>query len=485
MKLKVKIPVCSKHKNELNYHCESCDELPCHTCTMKKHNGHVYDTVKNVVGKHRQQLKEMTDSIEEMIRGLSNTNDNIDKMAKKIRQKGDEVNERIDQYYDGVIQKVIEQKEHLKQQLQQKVTEKLNVAMRKLNEVECVQTQALSLKKLSDAAEKSSDHEVLSVKKQLICNTQQISKKLNVLNVPRQLATVEFVPTSKGLQQLGFLCSTATPDPQHCVAVGIPKYTIKGKQAEINIVTKDENGDDCFREENKVSVHFEGAIDTMMVRDEMCSYTYIASFVPQQVGEMKLSVFINKKQIKASPYTVTVTDYTSLNKPSEIVGMTGKPWGVAFSKSGMWAVANNSNDCVCIFDGKNEPIRKFGCKGSEHSQFNGPAGVAFDSDDHLYVTEYFNDRVQKFTIDGKHLLMFGGKGHEEGNLKDPRGLVVQDNKVYVTEDGNKRILVLLTNGEFYHTIGSGQLGSPRDVAINAKSQLLVLITLITAYTLLH
>ena len=63
---------------------------------MKKHNGHVYDTVKNVVCKHRQQLKEMTDSIEEMIRGLSNTNDNINKMAKKIKQKGDEVNERID-----------------------------------------------------------------------------------------------------------------------------------------------------------------------------------------------------------------------------------------------------------------------------------------------------------------------------------------------------------------------------------------------------
>ena len=373
-----------------------------------------------------------------------------------------------------MIQKVIEQKEQLKQQLKQKVTEKLNVAMRKLNEVECVQTQMLSLKKLRDAAKKSSDHEVLSVKKQLICNTPQISKKLNVLNVPRQLATVEFVPTSKGLQQLGFLCLTTTPDPQHCVAVGIPKYTIKGKQAEITTVTKDENGDDRFREENKVSVHFEGAIDTMMVRDEMCSYTYIASFVPQQVGEMKLSVFINKKQIKASPYTVTVIDYTSLNKPSEIVGMTGKPWGVAFSKSGMWAVANNSNNCVCIFDGKNEPIRKFGCKGSEHSQFNGPTGVAFDSDDHLYVAEYFNDRVQKFTIDGKHLLLFGGKGHEEGNLKDPRGLVVHDNKVYVTEDDNKRILVFLTSGEFCHTIGSGQLGSPRDVAINAESQLLIL-----------
>ena len=70
--------------------------------------------------------------------------------------------------------------------------------------------------------------------------------------------------------------------------------------------------------------------------------------------------------------------------------------------------------------------------------------------------------------------MFGGKGHEEGNLKDPRGLVVHDNKVYVTEDGNKRISVFLTNGKFCHTIGSGQLGSPRDVAINDESQLLVL-----------
>ena len=67
MKLKAKIPVCSKHTDELNYHCERCDELACHTCATKKYNGHVYDTVKNVVGKHRQQLKEMTDSIDEML----------------------------------------------------------------------------------------------------------------------------------------------------------------------------------------------------------------------------------------------------------------------------------------------------------------------------------------------------------------------------------------------------------------------------------
>lgn len=230
--------------------------------------------------------------------------------------------------------------------------------------------------------------------------------------MPRQLATVEFVPTSKGLQHLG------------CVAVGIPNIaTIKGKQAEITIVTKDKNGDDCFREENQVFIWKE--------------------LLTQESWRDEIIRVYQQKQIKGSPYTVTVIDYTSLNRPSEIVSLTGKPWGIAFSKSGMWAVANNSNDCVCIFDSKNELVRKFGCKGSEHSQFNGPAGVAFDSDNHLYVAEYLNDRLQKFTIDGEYLLMFGGKGHEEGNLKDPRGLAVHNNKLYVTEDGNKCIWYFL------------------------------------------
>ena len=47
--------------------------------------------------------------------------------------------------------------------------------------------------------------------------------------------------------------------------------------------------------------------------------SYMASFVPQQVGEVKLSVFLNGQQIKGSPYSVMVKDYTSVNKPTKIV----------------------------------------------------------------------------------------------------------------------------------------------------------------------
>ena len=471
---KAKALVCSEHEYELKHYCESCDELVCLYCTMKKHNGHNHDTVKNMVGKHRQELKKITAPVEEMIRGLSNTHSSIEKMRKKFRQQGDEVNKKIDQHYDGVIQKLMEQKEQLKQQVRGTVSQKEKAVTTQLEEVEYAQAEVASMKELNDAVEKSSDQEVLSVKKQVIDRMQQITDKYKKVNIPPvQQATMEFVPTKEDLPQFGLLCLTATPDPQNCAA-GVPKYSIKGQKTKFTIITKDACRNPCSRGGSQVSVQLGGANDTTQVRDNNDG-SYMASFVPQQVGEVKLSVFVNGQQIKGSPYSVMVRDYTSVNKPSKIVnndGNMGTPWGIAFGKNGMWAVADRSNNCVYIFDGEDQLVRKIGSYGSGNGQFIYPAGVAFDSDDHLYVVDHGNHRVQKFTIDGKYLLQFGGEGSGNGKLKGPKGLAVHNHKVYVA-DYKKRISVFQTDGKFHHTIGSGQLGDPYDVTVNGNNQLLV------------
>ena len=472
---KVKALVCSEHEYELKHYCESCDELVCLYCTVKDHNGHNHDTVKKMVDKHRQELKKVTAPVQQMIRGLSHNHDNIEKMKKKIRQQGDEVNKEIDQHYDRVIQKLMEQKEQLKQQVHHTVSQKEKAVTTQLEEVEYAQAEVLSMKELNDAVEKSSDQEVLSVKKQVIDRMQQITDKYKKVNIPPvQQSTMEFVPNKEPLPQFGLLCSSGRPDPHNCVA-DPPKYYIKGQKTRFTITTKDNNGDCCSRGGSQVSVQLGGVNDTTQVRDNNDG-SYMTSFVPQQVGEVKLSVFVNGEQIKGSPYSVMVTDYTSVNTPSKIVnndGNMGKPWGIAFHKNGMWAVADYSNHCVYIFDGEDQLVRKFGSYGSGNGQFSYPAGVAFDSDDHLYVADFNNHRVQKFTIDGKYLLQFGGAGSENGKLKYPRGLVVHNHKVYVADYSNKRISVFQTDGKFHHTIGSGQLGGPNDVTVNGNNQLLV------------
>ena len=467
---KPKAMMCREHDIELLFYCETCDQLVCMYCTVKDHKDHNHDTVKKMVDKHRQELKKITAPVEEMIRGLSDTHNNIEKMRKMIRQQGDEVNMKIDQHYDRVVQKLMEQKEELKQQVCDTVSQKEKAVTTQLEEVECAQVEVLSMKELNNAMEKSSDQEVLSVKKQVIDHMQQITDKYKRVNLPPvEQATMEFVPTKEALPQLGLLSFV---DPRSCEAVNFPKYAIKGKETEVTIITKLNDGDCCSGGGSQVSVQLGGVNDTTQVRDNNDG-SYMASFVPQQVGEVKLSVSVNGQQIKGSPYSVMVKDYTLVNKSTKIVYNYGKPWGITCAKNGMWAIADYTSHCVYIYDGQDKLVSKIGSKGSGNGQFNRPEAVTFDSDDHLYVADKSNHRVQKLNLGGKCLLQFGGEGSSDGQLKYPRGLASHDHKVYVADHGNNRISVFQTDGNFHQIIGSGHLSYPYDVTVDGKNQLFV------------
>ena len=282
------------------------------------------------------------------------------------------------------------------------------------------------MKELNDAVEKSSDQEVLSVKKQVIDRMQQIIDKYKKVNLSPVQATMEFVPTKEALPQFGLLCSA---DPHNYEVANFPKYVIKGQKTEVTIITKPNDGDCCFRGGSQVSVQLGGVNDTTQVRDNNDG-SYMASFVTQQSGEVKLSVFVNGQQIKGSPYSVMVIDYASVNKLIKILnndGNMGEPWGIAFAKNGMWALAD-CHHCVYIFDGEDQLVRKINCRGSGNSQLDYPAGVTFDSDDHLYVADFNKHKIQKFTTDCKYLLQFGGVGSGDGKLNYPRGLASHDHK---------------------------------------------------------
>ena len=154
-------------------------------------------------------------------------------------------------------------------------------------------------------------------------------------------------------------------------------------------------------------------------------------------GEVKLSVIINGRHIQGSPYNVSVCrNYFALNVPSKIVdddGRMGKPWGIAFGKDGMWAVADHSKHCVYIFDIHDQVVRKIVSKGKGNGEFDSPAGLAFDDDNNLYVVCRYNHRVQKLKINRQFLLLFGNKGKGNGELNTPLGIKVHNKRVYVAD----------------------------------------------------
>ena len=475
---KLKIPLCEEHDEQMKYYCETCDELVCVYCTVKKHSGHHHDSVKQMATKHRNELKKITDPVEGMIKNLSEAHDNIEKMKKKTRTRGEEVDKKIDQYYDEVLQKLMKQKDEVKQQAHDAVSQKEKAMITQLEEVASMQTKLMSIKELTDVLEQSSDQEaILSAKKQVTDRVQQLTNAYKKLHIqPVKSAAMDFVPSKKPFPVFGHLFAYVNHHTSE--VINLTEFALVSKKVEFTIMTKYGNDNSCISGGSQVSVQltsFTGDVTAGEVRDNN-NGSYMASFGAEQVGEAKLLVSINGEQIKGSPYSIVVRNYQAIDKPSKTVndnGSMGLPWGVAFGRNGLWAVADYSNHCVYIFDDKDQLVRKFGSNGSNNGQFSNPHGVAFDSHNHLCVVDNGNHRVQKFDTNGNYLLQFGNKGVSDGQLNNPHGVTVHNDKVYIADYGNKRISVFQTNGKFCISFGSGQLGGPTDVTVSANNHLLV------------
>ena len=482
IKPKSKFALCQEHELELNFYCETCDQLVCQYCIMKDHLKHDHDTVKMMAIKHRKELDKIMEPVEKMIEGLSVACKKVSNTRDKIEAQADDIDNEIDRYYEELHQRLQQQRDELKKELHEASRQKKKEVTLQLEQMEHTQAQLESIKELKGAMKNGSDQEALLMKKQIVDDVKRISDSYNKLDTqPVQSPTMEFVPVEeykKSMPQFGHL-SRGDVCPVTCEGLGIPEMVSKGKKVNFKIVTKDQRNRLCQKGGSKVVIQAQssrGDVAPVEVKDNKDG-SYSASFVANQVGEVKLSVIIKGQQIKGSPFNVKVhRKYNTIDKPSKIVnegGGIGAPFGIAFNGNGMWAVTDYSNHCVWIFDRQDKLTRKFGSNGTGIGKFQKPLGIAFDAHNHLYVTDHHNHRVQKFDNNGAYLLQFGTEGSGNGQLKFPVGIVVHNHTIYVAEFRNNRISVFQLDGQFSSIFGSGHLNNPDYIAVSANNQLLV------------
>ena len=481
--VKAKAVFCQEHvheKQELQFYCETCKRLTCQYCIMKNHIEHDHDMVKEMASKHRERVDKIMESVEKMQKQLSIAHEKISNTRDKIEAEVDKISKEIERCYEELFQKLKQQRDDLKKELHEGYVEKRNVVTSQLEQIECTQEKLKVIEELNSALKDASYQETLLMEKQLVDDVHRISDSYNKLDTqPVQLTTMEFVPVEeyrRSIPQFGHLFDGAYSYTSE--VVDIPRWAVEGENIKFTIITRNRNNQFCHKGENTIIVHArssrQDASDTPVDVKDNKDGSYSASFVANQVGEMKLSATLKEQQIKGSPFYIRVREkFTVINKPSRVVnkiGKNGTPWGIAFGLSGVWAVTDRSNHSVRIFDSHNKMIQTFG--GSDKGKFNSPSGVAFDGNNDLYVTDSWNNRVQKFTITGRYLLQFGSHGSGDGQLNNPLGILVHNSQVYVVENGGNRISVFQLDGEFSRIIGSRCLKSPCYIASNGY-QLLV------------
>ena len=481
---RVKMLRCREHDNEMIFYCETCEELVCSSCTMKYHSGHEHDTIKRMANEFKRTIKENTSVIDMMITAYTDAHKSIKTVKEQVKRQGKDVSKRIDAYYDGLFERLMEQRQQLIQEVHGAIDTKEKALTIQLDEVGCILAQLTHIKEANESAKGSINHqEILLAKKQIDEGMKQLAddhKKLNTHMQPVEVDTVQFFPNHDKLSFPQFGEVFLHVDPLHSTVLDFPQYMFKGVKVDFRISARYSNGHHYPRGGNRVTValqYSKGEITTTTVRD--CNDgNYEVSFVPQEVGNLKLFASIDGQPIKDSPYHILVgRNYPSIKQPTNIVnyhGRMGKPWGIAFGpKNGVWAVVDQSNHCVYVFQHEDYFLWKFGNKGPNVGQLNNPCGITFDVSNFLYVADFNNRRVQKVDINGNYVFHYGEGASGERTLDSPVGVVTHDNKVYVADSTLNCIVKFTNNGGFCQTIGKGLLCNPNGVIITKQNHLLV------------
>jgi DNA-binding beta-propeller fold protein YncE len=178
----------------------------------------------------------------------------------------------------------------------------------------------------------------------------------------------------------------------------------------------------------------------------------------------------------------------------EAAGQFNHPRGIAIGPGGDVYVADSDNHRVQVFDAAGNYLRGWGSRcdlstgaGCEApggpGQFLEPWGIDVDSEGRVYVADTWNHRVQVFDGDGTFLMAWGQYGQSVADpniLYGPRDVAVDDERgyVYVTDTGNKRVLIYDRDGNYLDQLGGEGIdpesfAEPVGLALDAAGNLYV------------
>lgn len=232
-------------------------------------------------------------------------------------------------------------------------------------------------------------------------------------------------------------------------------------------------------------------------------YYYVRKDVAQQLWDYG-AVPPEAMELPSDPYADVHVDLSVVSAWGEVgtaPGQFNHPRGVAVGPEGNVYVVDSDNHRVQVFDADGAFLREWGSQCNlavEQSctdldgdgpmnygdgQFQEPWGIAVADDGRVYVADTWNHRVQVFDSDGTFLYKWGEYGQTTAGdtwlLYGPRDLAVDaQERVFVTDTGNKRIMVYDQDGNYLHQWGSegilpGSFSEPVGIDVDSEGNIYV------------
>ena len=474
---------CSLHQGkELDLYCETCGELVCLHCTVKKHKDHQYDLVGDTFERHKAEITASLEPVENQLSVVAKALEQFDVRSLELDDLQATIEASIQQQIRKLQELLEARKADLTNQLQQLIqTKKKNLAAQK-DEVETVHTQLVScLSFVRENLRTGSQGEVMKMKKAVVKQIKEMTDNFKPdMLPPCELANVTFIASSElasACQQFGKVyLREASPEKCYATGKGLEVAEV-GERATAVLHVVDIKDKACTKPVKAlicelVSEKFNEEINCTMKKTE-ANGQYEISYQAASRGRCQLHIKVEGEHIKGSPFPVTVIK--KLGTPIKTISGVKRPWGVVVNQKGNIIVAESGGYRVSIFSPGGEKIKSFGSRGSNYGQFYTPEGVAVDDEDNILVADCNNNRIQKFTSEGKFLSVA-----DNLQFSYPIGIAVHPHskKVYVADSLNHCIKILnpdLTFSSSFgsHGSGNGQFQAPYDVACDSTGNVYV------------
>ena len=470
----LKRPVfCSKErhqKEELKYYCKECETALCQTCVTLNHGGHDLRLIEEEAENKTLEIKSILQSQREGLDAKLNVIVQLDEDCAKVIQQSEIARRDVQRFADGLIKTIQAKMKNIITAVENQTKKSLESLKAKRSEIQQqVNATESSLEEADKLLKRSTNAEVVELKKSLQTIFQGLNQTEPIVHDPSSLKTFAFVENHKMLdivnkEEIGFWKEPHRTKASDSLVEGEGlKEGTEAREAQFNLITRSAEKKQGYNKHDRVTVEIKDEKGQECVTEVRINNnkdgTYKITYYPRVHGTFKLLVKVNGEHISCSPFTVILKPFQvkpvlSFGKEGSGDGMFKFPHGVAVSDGDEIVVADSNNHRVQVFDSNGTFLRSFGHKGVNAGEFNFPYGIAINKDRNIFVADNKNHRIQILSWEGRHLGSFGGKGSLDSHLSFPWGLSLDSTgNVIVADAGNKLIKIFTPDGRFVMKIG--------------------------------
>ena len=474
---------------EVEFYCKDCDELICGLCNLSEEDVHSTVDILELVEARKTSIEKETAKVKEralFIRnGMKNLSDRMSEVDERIESAKKQLKIKVERLLKIIRDHEIEITEQLENVRQEKLKELLS--QRQKFELLLLQTES-AIEFTDPLLDRNFPAEILSLKENVSLRLRELGQQ-NVDTRPVESACVVYVPNVETMHTVK-CCSfghvaISNTDPQSSSAdgEGVSKSYV-GEETFFTLTTRDMNGNTCYSSIDRPSVTIaktDGVSITNEIRDNE-NGIYDVVYTPKVAGQYTVRIRVGAgKEIRQSPHCLSVMPQVLVPVKSYEsrlggAGLFTQPRGIAVSSTGDMAISDTQKHCIHVVDSRGRSIIDLGGEGCGDGKLNYPGGVAFDkSEKHIVVADRDNHRIQMFSRkSGKMTKKFGSRGRDDGEFDGPSGVFV-DNKgrIVVTDWNNHRVQVFSAEGKFLFMFGDAieeKLKHPRDTVYHENTK---------------